>query len=108
MNNVLYLTLTKEWFDKIASGEKKEEYRLKKEYWWQRLTNATSIGGGMRMFKKFDKVIFRNGYRPMCPSIEIELLYITTGIGKEEWGAPKEEVFILKLGEILSIKNYKQ
>lgn len=35
----LHLTLKKKWFDMIASGEKKEEYREIKPYWSQRLTS---------------------------------------------------------------------
>lgn len=33
----LHLTLKKKWFDKITSGEKKEEYREIKPYWIRRL-----------------------------------------------------------------------
>ena len=46
----LYLTLKKNWFDLILSGEKKEEYREIKPYWEKRLIGKT-----------YDKVIFRNG-----------------------------------------------
>jgi hypothetical protein len=99
---VLHLTLKKKWFDMIASGEKKEEYREMKQYWWTRLTSATSIGGGMRSFKKFDKVVFRNGYKRDAPTIEIECKEITIGHGNHKWGASGREVFIIKLGEILS------
>lgn len=34
---ILHLTLKKKWFDMIASGEKKEEYREVKDYWVLRL-----------------------------------------------------------------------
>ena len=34
---VLTLSVKKEWFDKIVSGEKKEEYREVKSYWVARL-----------------------------------------------------------------------
>ena len=33
----LHLTLKKKWFDMIASGKKKEEYREIKPYWFERL-----------------------------------------------------------------------
>ena len=33
----LHLTLKKKWYDMIASGEKKEEYREVKKYWIRRL-----------------------------------------------------------------------
>ena len=33
----LHLTLNKKWFDMIAAGVKKEEYRSIKTYWIKRL-----------------------------------------------------------------------
>jgi hypothetical protein len=36
---VLQLTLKREWYLKIASGEKREEYRTINEYWAKRFTN---------------------------------------------------------------------
>ncbi len=33
VRRVLHLTLKKTWFDMIASGEKREEYREMKPYW---------------------------------------------------------------------------
>jgi hypothetical protein len=58
----LHLTLKKNWFDLILSGEKKEEYREIKPYWEKRL-----IG------KKYDRIIFRNGYGDNVPWFAIEL-----------------------------------
>lgn len=34
---VLTLTVSKEWFSRILSGEKTEEYRVIKPYWVSRL-----------------------------------------------------------------------
>lgn len=39
---VLTLTVSKQWFDKIVSGEKTEEYRFPKSYWIKRLLAANS------------------------------------------------------------------
>ena len=87
---ILHLTVTKNWFDMIASGEKPEEYRGIKPYWEARLLN-----------ERFDAVKFRNGYSEDSPVVTMELLYIERGIGRVEWGAPKnKEVFILKLGKV--------
>ena len=52
----LFLTVKKEWFDKIVSGEKIVEYREAKPYWISRLLDRT-----------FDKVVFRNGYGKNAP-----------------------------------------
>ena len=38
-NNYMILTLKKEWFYMILSGEKTEEYREIKPYWEKRFTN---------------------------------------------------------------------
>ena len=58
---VLHLTLKKKWFDMIASGEKKEEYREVKAYWINRLWG-----------KEFNAVTFKNGYGKNSPSITLE------------------------------------
>ncbi|XCN71888.1 MAG: ASCH domain-containing protein [Candidatus Electrothrix aestuarii] len=90
---VLHLTLKKQWFDMIASGEKVEEYREVKSYWINRFSG-----------KKYDVVQFRNGYRPDSPSVSFQLLGIRTDFGRPSWGAPEStRVFILDLGEKLNL-----
>lgn len=42
---VLTLSVKKEWFDKIVSGEKTEEYREIKPYWASRLVNQKAGSG---------------------------------------------------------------
>ncbi|MEK6945573.1 MAG: ASCH domain-containing protein [Nanoarchaeota archaeon] len=70
MDKILYLTLKKKWFDLISSGEKKIEYREIKPYWTKRLfDNGNS--------KKFDFIIFKNGYTKNSPKIKVEFLGIT-------------------------------
>jgi len=88
---ILHLTLKKQWFDMIKSGEKREEYREIKPYWDKRLN------------KSYDVIRFRNGYSKGSPVITVEIKEILTGLGIVEWGAPEgEKVYILKLGEIIS------
>lgn len=36
---MLTFNLKKEWFEKIKSGEKTHEYRIRNKYWIKRLTN---------------------------------------------------------------------
>ena len=50
MSNVLTLTLKKQYFDAILSGEKTIEYRDIPDYWRPRLEN-----------KEYDTILFRNG-----------------------------------------------
>lgn len=122
---VLHLTLKKKWFDMIASGEKKEEYRELKDYWGYRLCYKAPVPSGgyltkwqklrtgdkeclrsdfMPNFEKFDIVRFRNGYGKNAPVIEVECNGIEIGDGKPEWGANGES-FIIKLGKILNQQN---
>lgn len=95
--DTLHLTLKKKWFDMIASGVKKEEYREIKPYWIKRLRCAET---------RYGKILFRNGYSRNAPTILIELTGLESGLGIVEWGAPEaQKIFILKLGEILSINR---
>ena len=111
----LHLTLKKEWFHKIASGEKKEEYREIKQYWINRFTwhefhwmtpceVRRDFENGIPILKnkKWNAVEFRNGYSKDAPTMRVELLGIEIKQGKEEWGAMAGEFyFTLKLGRIL-------
>jgi len=91
--NILHLTLEKQWFDMIASGVKREEYREMKPYWNKRL---------MCNKKQYDKILFRNGYSRNAPRLLIEFTELQSGLGIIEWGAPEgKAVYILKLGAIL-------
>lgn len=110
---VLTLTINKQWFDKIVSGEKTEEYRDIKPYWASRLVNQQAESGevlfdefggycrviGKLEYKPYTHVLFINGYRKDSPRIEKEIESIT--IGKPKKGmCPDEwldtEFFIIK------------
>lgn len=75
----LFLTLKKEWFDKIYCGEKTEEYR--------KITPRYIF-----MFSKhYDYILFQNGYRLSSPRLYIELKQIII----------KDDLFVLQLGKII-------
>jgi ASC-1-like (ASCH) protein len=84
----LHLTLHREWFDLILSGEKTEEYREVKEYWRRRLEG-----------QKYDQIIFRNGYSKAARWMRVSCLEISRGIWR---GQP---VFVLRLGVIFEAGN---
>jgi len=89
---VLHLTLYKEYFDQIAKGEKKEEYRMMSPHW------ANRIAG-----KEFDEIHFTNGYGKDRPFMRVEFL----GFGPplvDETGC----YYVLKLGKILEIINWRE
>lgn len=98
----LHLTLEKKWFDIIASGEKKEEYREIKSYWEGRLCHP--FYPVIRQFRNYEVIKFKNGYGKNAPVLTVEFKGIEIGTGKQEWGAPDCPVFIIKLGNILTHK----
>lgn len=113
-HSCLHLTLKKEWYDMIASGEKKEEYREIKQYWINRLCEKLPIsvisGGEIRdrhsgqndELKKFDIIIFKNGYSKDAPIMVVECVGITIGLGMMTWGAEQDKkYFIIQLGDVL-------
>lgn len=113
----LYLPLKKEWYEMIERGEKLEEYREIKPYWFQRLMEWS--GGGLidrisaervmkypigtfewgPQFKDYDAVCFSCGYTKRRMTFECK--GITIGRGRKDWGSPENKVFIIKLGKRL-------
>ena len=121
MPRILHATLKNEWFDMIAINEKKEEYRDITPYWISRLVAVFGAPHSCEdfnfMYKGFkhsmgepvfyETVLFKNGYRKNCPEMLVEIKGIDIDVGKEKWGAVwAKPYFIIKLGKILSIKNY--
>lgn len=117
---ILDLSLTYHWFDKILSGQKKEEYREMKPFYQKRLMDGFKKGGITCANKACSICRWNKGQYPLCCPIKydairfhrgqgspttmlVEFLDLRTGYGKTEWGAPdNHEVFIIKLGKILS------
>ena len=104
---VLRLTLKKKWFDMIAAGIKKEEYREVKRYWIQRLCNEveyeTNYGNWEGVFKKFTHVEFKNGYGKNAPTMLVEFKGIRIGEAKPEWSDNwKGDVFAISLGAVIA------
>lgn len=129
MKKTLHLTLKKQWFDMILSGEKKEEYREIKWFWVSRLithyygdvvmfdhqlrsalfdgkTSELELNKICIFFKHFDTIRFTNGYGKNAPSFEIECKGLRIGEGNPAWGG-SGTTFILSLGNII-IKSIEQ
>lgn len=117
-NKTLHLVLKRRWWDMIASGKKKEEYREVCHYWAVRLldekgnwylkhtTFPVGIGSCLRWlimqkdisFENFENVCFHLGYTNV--TIMFKILSISINVGKSEWGAENnKEYFVIKLGE---------
>ena len=124
-NDTLHLILKKKWWDMIESGVKTEEYRDVKPYWEKRLIDYKRlkeyylehreelaikrvlfphrpvIENITEAFKRdYTHVCFHLGYTSTTMTFEIDSISI--GKGNPEWGAPKEDVFIIKLGKRLN------
>ena len=110
----------------IESGIKTEEYREIKPYWVKRLFDVIDFHhahyeqvdnecarfyskniellkadfkiGGFKA-KDFSHIKFSYGYTKRTMAFKCKGIRI--GKGRSEWGAPEEEVFIIKLGERL-------
>ena len=102
-DKILILPIKKEWFDKIKSGEKTEEYREIKPYWIKRLVNQDADSGfigcdehgnnstifGTLEYIPYSHVLFINGRTNKYPRIEKELVSIT--VGKPQKGLCPDE-----------------
>lgn len=119
------------WYDMYLSGKKKEEYRNCNAFWLPRLftvrDNLTcaerkmtkdealtlacdtaavkaAIGNGNLVPIRYDTVTFHRGYTKKTLVFETAgLPHI--GVGKPEWGAPKEEVIIIPVREKIIKRN---
>lgn len=84
----LMLILKGKWYDMIESGEKREEYRDLSRHWVSRIWCHKD---------EIKAVTFHRGYTNTTMTFEVK--EITVGKGNPAWGAPEEEVFIIKLGQ---------
>lgn len=123
VKKVLTLTVSKEWFDKIVTGEKTEEYRVIKPYWASRLVNQQAESGevlfdefggycrviGKLEYKPYTHVLFINGYRKDSPRIEKEIESIIIGKPKKGLCPDKwldTEFFIIKFKQRMTNKEF--
>lgn len=104
----LDLVLKKQWYDMIASGEKKEEYREIKPYWIGRLADMDDRDDNCSYYsiKRYDRVTFHLGYSKDRPSMTFAIKDITIAEGKPEWGA-KEGIkyFVIRLGRRIMTRD---
>jgi uncharacterized phage protein (TIGR01671 family) len=97
---ILDLPLKKGWYEMIESGEKREEYRECKDYWYRRLIDRDNLRA-----KPYTHVRFRYGYTKRTMLFEID--NITIGVGNPDWGAPSYPVFIIKFKDLNSMRTIK-
>jgi len=117
---ILRLPINRYWFDMIASGEKREEYREMKKHWVSRLVSHVEkynsanclMGVGYEtIFKQYDYVEFKNGYGYNVPTMLVECEGIRIGKPKMQWCVDAidfdrdngyyDDCFIISLGRVL-------
>jgi hypothetical protein len=93
--NILFLTIKKQWFDMIKTGEKKEEYRDIKPYFDRKLVG-----------KKYDAVLFQNGYAPDSPRLLIEYKGYEKKRARPEWSGGFDGLcYAIKLGSVIELSK---
>lgn len=104
---MMTFTIKKKWFDLIKSGQKKEEYRDLKYYYYVRVSSLVGESNYKKLLEKkenipFNNLMLRNGYGKKDPSIIVSG-WLSIGKGFPEWGAePGKEYFRF---EIVTIKE---
>ena len=105
----LKIPIKREYFDAIHSGEKTEEYRAYTPFWISRLLTLNKEANTYEA-RKYDIVLFRNGYNPDSPTMEVEWkgLFVDRFEDVPD-NAPDEERlgFTIQLGKVLKTENYK-
>ena len=98
---ILPLVLKREWYDMIARGEKREEYRNEGHYWATRLSNWDNTPAICHV------VEFRLGYAKDAPRIAFTCpIYISAhGSKHPEWGEPEEPHYTLLLGRRVFLED---
>ena len=110
----LHLTIKKKFFDMILAEIKLEEYREIKDHWCKKFCSKEwykyEVEVLHNVIKLFPETItFTNGYNPKSPRLVIECKGITVGKAVPEWSDNwPGDVFVIKLGKILSTKNVKK
>lgn len=86
---ILHLTLHGEWYKMISQDIKKEEYRELKPFWKSRLQKKVldvESKEYKEVYKSFDAILFKNGYRAEDEAMLVELKGIEIGPGNPDWG----------------------
>ena len=81
---ILHLNLVRRWFDEIAAGIKRKEFRQFTPYWQTRLED-----------REYDFIEFRNGYATEALRMRVQFRGVTLR------GRGRSKEFVIKLGRIL-------
>ena len=100
---ILPLVLKGKWYDMIASGEKREEYRDYKPFWIKRIVRWSHNSLRISKTPKAQVVAFSRGYK------KADMFFKVFGVSRSfdypyrpsflKWGEPETPHFIIHLGE---------
>ena len=90
MSEILHLNLHREFFDAIARKRKRIEYRKQSSHWRKRLED-----------RKYDAVLFRNGYAKDAPEMLVEFR------GLRRYGRGRDAYYAIRLGRLLKVKRWR-
>ena len=106
------IPISEPWFSMIKNGEKKEEYREIKPYWYERFRKVFAFvkNTDIPFEKDWDRhwIRLRNGYGKDRPSLMAEVT-LRRDTGKAEWGAEEgKEYYVLKIHNVYqeSVRKY--
>lgn len=111
---ILHLPIKRQFFDLIYQNLKPIEFREFKKYWVDRLVCEIFKGFGVlelqkdRPYKVFDEIHITNGYNPdRDPFMRAE--HLGTSLEYVKFPGTKKygHCFLIKIGEILEVKNYE-
>ena len=91
--SILHLVLKKKWYDMIASGEKREEYRDVKDYYRTRISNFVRRGFGKKLI-----VGFSLGRKKADMFVKFCGCNIYRDCQQPEWGEPEGPHYVIALG----------
>ena len=111
MNVIMNMTIKSRWFDMIASGETREEYRS---------VDNRNVAAAYKRLSNYEwpfvscMMILRNGYRMDSRALGIRLLDMTIRSGAQarhpEWGEPTDigAHFVIMLDRIIARGTYAE
>ena len=103
---ILPLVLKKKWYDLVASGIKKEEYRDFKPFWESRIERCLSKCNADKAHPKPLVVAFSLGYKKADMFFVTQVSGIERGTCHSEWGEPESPHYIISLLERINLKGY--
>lgn len=110
MKPILNLTIAKRWFDMIASGEKREEYRAASNRQVANAYRRAIVNGGL---DGAPLMVLRAGYRMDSPALAVDVVGLDVRSARDvrhpEWGERRGEArIVIALGIVRVCGNYAQ